>query len=735
MTPVTDPALLAQLNADDTGADTGGTKVTDPALLAQLNAGVAPAAVGPEPTDGPEPTIGADGVPEVVVTAKPLTWLDVPATAFENLGGSAVDFAKNIVQPILHPIQTAKNFRDVGAGVMQHFRDVSPKEFQGTAPRMDTKAADAVGRFLIKRYGSLDALKNTMARDPVGFFADASAILSAGGSLAATAPGVVGKLGEAAAIAGRAVDPLNAAVQAVKGTGKLGGELAAQGLGFSTGAGGAAIKEAARTGAVGGDISEVFRGNLRGTIPVDEVVTVAKQALSRLHATKTAEYKAGMGVVSRDPTVLNFTDINNAVDNVRKIGMYKGIVKNPKAAEAWADIDKTVSEWAALDPAEYHTPEGLDALKQKLSDIEQNLPYGTPSWRAANQVRRAVKDVIVKQAPTYSKVMAGYENASNHLDDLERSLSLGNKGNIDTAVRKLQSVMRNNVTSAFGRRAELARELEAQGADTLFPALAGQALSSPLPRGLTGIGSALTSGAGVLANPVLGGLGLAASSPRVVGEAAHLVGIASRYPSKALNVAGEAYAANRGVPLALAEAGRLGLSPDELQALTDKYSKGKPPTVLPTETQGLHPELQQMLDAADAADAETSSTEMPEVSDLTARQIQAESGGDPNAVSPKGAEGLMQVMPATQASPGYGVAPPRDSSPQENVRTGEDYRNAMVKKYGGDLRLALAAYNWGPGNVDRWLAEGGDPAKLPQETRDYVNRIIGGGVSAARDGR
>lgn len=108
--------------------------------------------------------------------------------------------------------------------------------------------------------------------------------------------------------------------------------------------------------------------------------------------------------------------------------------------------------------------------------------------------------------------------------------------------------------------------------------------------------------------------------------------------------------------------------------------------------------------------------------------IQQESGGDPNAVSPKGARGLMQLMPGTSRDPGFGVEPLRNDSPEENVRLGRDYLNAMLERYQGNEQLALAAYNAGPGRVDQALQQaGGDPqraiAMLPAETRNYVPSV------------
>lgn len=82
-------------------------------------------------------------------------------------------------------------------------------------------------------------------------------------------------------------------------------------------------------------------------------------------------------------------------------------------------------------------------------------------------------------------------------------------------------------------------------------------------------------------------------------------------------------------------------------------------------------------------------------------QIQVESGGDVNAVSPKGARGATQIMPATAQNPGFGVEPMRDDSVDEQLRFQSDYMRALTKYYAGDVKKALSAYNAGPGNVDR----------------------------------
>lgn len=97
--------------------------------------------------------------------------------------------------------------------------------------------------------------------------------------------------------------------------------------------------------------------------------------------------------------------------------------------------------------------------------------------------------------------------------------------------------------------------------------------------------------------------------------------------------------------------------------------------------------------------------------------VKAESGFKPDAVSPKGALGLMQVMPATAADFGMDAG-----NPEQNVEAGTHYLKALLarySKYKNSLHRAVAAYNAGPGNVDKY--HGIPPFK---ETRSYVSRVM-----------
>lgn len=105
---------------------------------------------------------------------------------------------------------------------------------------------------------------------------------------------------------------------------------------------------------------------------------------------------------------------------------------------------------------------------------------------------------------------------------------------------------------------------------------------------------------------------------------------------------------------------------------------------------------------------------------LLAAQARAESAFNPNAVSPAGAVGISQFMPGTAKR--FGIDP---RVPEQAIDAQAQYMRILLDRYDGDVGLALAGYNWGEGNVDRWLKAGGDPARLPRETRDYIARILG----------
>jgi len=109
--------------------------------------------------------------------------------------------------------------------------------------------------------------------------------------------------------------------------------------------------------------------------------------------------------------------------------------------------------------------------------------------------------------------------------------------------------------------------------------------------------------------------------------------------------------------------------------------------------------------------------------DFVRAVIQAESAFNPRARSPKGAMGLMQLMPGTAAE--YQVVNAYD--PSENIRAGVAYLKSLLTRFGDDVSLALAAYNAGPKAVEKY----GNAVPPYKETRNYVSKIRANAAAGA----
>jgi hypothetical protein len=183
----------------------------------------------------------------------------------------------------------------------------------------------------------------------------------------------------------------------------------------------------------------------------------------------------------------------------------------------------------------------MDELKRALNEVRMDQPAGSQRQAVIGDIQNTVKELIVKADPEYASTMETYGKAAEAMKELKNTLSL--QKNPDTALRKLLSIMRDNVQTNYGKRASLAEELEAAGSAKFLPKIAGQELSSMLPRGILG---RMLGGGAVGFGAVSGGLGglltpgaipaLAVASPRIIGEAAQLTGQARRKAQKAAQV-------------------------------------------------------------------------------------------------------------------------------------------------------------------------------------------------------
>jgi hypothetical protein len=402
----------------------------------------------------------------------------------------------------------------VGASLRSLLTGAAPTQQQVEAARLRPKdereaAANALGQMYAQRYGSPEAIKQTIAADPVGALADVSAVLTAGGGAGIRGAGAVG----------RAIDPLNVITAPVGAAARYVVEpTVSSSLGVLTGAGEQAIRQAARAGAEG---SEEFAKQMRGQADVGQAVDMAKGALEQIRNERSTAYREGMIPIKGDKAVLDYKPIYSAVDDAGRFARREGEIVNSAADSVISQMRERIDAFFT-NPNIRGTPEDFDALKQSLGEVWAETRSGTKARLAADEIYNSVKDQIVKQAPTYAKVMDEYSNASKQLNELTSTFSLGEKASTDTTMRKLQSVMRNNVNTNYGQRGKLLDVL-ARYEPELPNVIAGQSLSSVAPRGLARLGSVA---GGVLAGttaPTALPLVLA-TSPRLVGEAAYAGG-------------------------------------------------------------------------------------------------------------------------------------------------------------------------------------------------------------------
>jgi hypothetical protein len=437
-------------------------------------------------------------------------WTDLP----RNVIPSAGRFVGGIAQTVMHPVDTVGSLGDALAGAL---RNVTPKSLRELIDKADSTpenqlrasaTADSVGQFYKDRYGGAENVKNTLITDPVGAAADLSSVLGIGGlSTTGTTSNVLSK-------ASKFTNPLSV----VPPLARVSGAAFKHATGMMSGVGPENVSQAFKAGYTGPRQSTAFIDNLTGKSNITDVLDAAKQGIENMGRAKAAEYRANMSAVRKDSTVLKFDGIDKALSDAEAVTTFKGQITNDRAAAAVAQINKDVQWWKTLPENEFHTPEGLDALKQKVGGVLESIPFEEKTARlAAGKVYHAIKSEIVKQAPVYAETMKTYSESSDLIREIERALSLGQKSAADTAMRKLQSLSRNNVNTNYGSRLNLAKTLEQQGGVDILPSIAGQAMVTWTPRGLPGqLGGMMTAGSALLSNPIAA-TALPFQSPRALG--------------------------------------------------------------------------------------------------------------------------------------------------------------------------------------------------------------------------
>lgn len=494
-----------------------------------------------------------------------IPWSQVPTQMIEHAPGSAWNLVSSIYHSVRHPVDTATGLYNTGTGAMEELYNLSPVKTP------EEQQFDAVKQYYMDRYGSLNGFKQALATDPMGVISDASGVIGGAGAAikTASAAGKVAGLTDAASAIGKAGDVVNAASKAINPIALAGkaastiakpvGKFAANAIGTAgTFTGERPVELAFQAGQLGGQAGQDFNNFINNRVPPQNMVATARNAVQAMRAAKNAEYQSGMAGIAADTErqqwenkatqlqynarandvglpeqpspapMMSFDPVDKKLTEINNLGNFQGIDIDPASADAREKISEAISNWKNKDPATFHTPMGFDALKQQLYSIADTYQPGTRGRLYADKAAGAVKDSIIQQAPQYAKVMGSYWQASDLLRQIESDLSLKPGANVGTAMRKLQSVMRNNVNTNYGYRQSLVDALTPYGAQTLPYQLAGHALNSWTPRGL-GPYEMAAAGIESLAKGSPAPLAiLPFMSPKLVGKAAYALGAMSR---------------------------------------------------------------------------------------------------------------------------------------------------------------------------------------------------------------
>ena len=446
--------------------------------------------------------------------------------ALVNFPGSVINQVKGAYHAITNPVETAKGLVDVGVGgwenALKHVVGQPTLDRLNLSPERMQKS-EQFSKYMVDHFGTADGLRKSFEEDPASVLSMLSLGLTGGGSAVAQLPKLE-QVGKAISTVGKNVDPLLNTARVIGGAKDLVKGTAGLATGMTSGTGIVPIKSAyeAGSGTMTGQPTN-FQAHMRESVPKTDILNDVSGNLAKMGKAKSDAYKTNMASVGKSESILSFDGIDEAIANTDTA--YKGQVINKKASEATQAIRQAVEEWKALG-AEYHTPEGMDAFKRKIGGLVEEIPHtDLTARRVGDSVYHAVKNEIVKQAPEYAKAMKDYSEATDLIHEIKMTLSHNPKASVDTQMRKLQSLTRNNVNTNYGNRLDLVNQMTEAGGTNILPAVSGQALSSWTPRGLASASALPTAaGAGYLLGGPAGAALLAMSSPRLMGETAYYTG-------------------------------------------------------------------------------------------------------------------------------------------------------------------------------------------------------------------
>lgn len=440
--------------------------------------------------------------------------------AVSNIPGSLYNLGKNIVSPILSPKQTLQDVLKLYAGSMNKLMVNMPPQ-----PSIDIYP-EAVGQYFGQRYGGTENIAETFKTDPAGAMADLATVLMGVGGIGSKIP-QISRYAQPVLKAGQLVDPITGTGKIISGVVKAGEKAAAGPLGFTTGLGKPAMEKAIES-------NPTFRAALRGAITAEDTVEAGRSGLHALKADRATTYKGQLQQIQNMPNAPSMDIMEPMREFSKALKDFEvELIKSPNGKiigldfadstlrnnpKAQGDFNKMLDTFRnAFDkPQVYSTPEGFDILKRQIFDIYSESSQGRA---AVERVGKTTRDQLINRVPGYETMVKDYEKTSRVIDEIERDFSLGNKKSVDTAMRKLNSAMRED--EGF-RRSLMEKVSQASGKD-IAAMVSGRLSQSMIPKSWWGKDIAIaTTITTIFAKPELLPL-VTSTSPRIMAETFNLL--------------------------------------------------------------------------------------------------------------------------------------------------------------------------------------------------------------------
>jgi hypothetical protein len=440
--------------------------------------------------------------------APEMSWADVPREAAGNFKDSAVNLGNSLIQPFIHPVETAKTLGHLAYGLGSKAADAIPGVDMDPAAKAEREStADALGQFYSDRYGSMEGVKRALASDPVGVAADVGAVLSGGGGAAARLPGIAGKAGQVVRATGRAIDPVSVVTRAATG------------------------------------IADVTLP--KGASKLKDVPTG-----DELKAASHAAYKRAddAGVIVAQPALRQLH--SQVVDDLTEFGYDADL--HPRIKTALGKIEKLANDADEAGNPIHTTLKGLDTTRKVVKSAGDSLVKGEQAL--AGKIAERIDDLVARLDQPGNAIMGDAAKGAEAIKEARalwhqqskaqlidnaiegaklRAATTGSGGNVENAIRQeLRKLLTNRKTArAFNReeKAAIMRAASGSTAQNMMRQLGKLAPSGVVSMGLGGgIGATIGTAvgmpmAGMVAVPALGALAKAASDrgTRLQAEALH----------------------------------------------------------------------------------------------------------------------------------------------------------------------------------------------------------------------